>query len=342
MKRPLFIFVVCGSLAALAFWAFRAAPLPKPDPVATQAIPDLSKPELVKAAVEVPKPHQPDRRYVPPAVRDKSLQTLVNRRAENRVAGDISARIPEASPEDFPALLKVLQDSEDDDTVRHEVANLLRRSKCPGLPQSLLQVLNNPAEQPRFRSFAMQHLGGLAADMDDDARQPLLAKMRTALADKHYQVRSQALQNLLRLKDPQAGQTAAKWLTDYPPAPPASNPGGTPPNNPLKNTVQPESLQSQVIQRAANPEAERGTLVKQAIECVHDLDLKEHLPAIRKYARDPDIIIARAAIVALADWRDAESLPVMQAAADSKDPLLSRCGKAALERMRSAAPKPGE
>jgi HEAT repeat protein len=303
MKRPLFIFAVCGSLATLAFWTFHASPSSesKPEPAATQSISDLAKPEVVKAYVAAPKPHQPDRRYVPPAVRDKNLQTLVNRYAENRVAGDISARIPEALPEDFPALLKVLQDSEDDDTVRHEVANLPRRSKCPGLPQSLLQVLDNPAEQPRFRSFAMRHLGGVAADMDAAARQTLLARIQAALADKHYQVRSQALQNLLRLKDPQAGQTAAKWLTDYPPA--------------------------------GSDSLEKSTLVKQAIECVHDLDLKEHLPAIRKYARDPDIIIARAAIVALADWRDAESLPVMQAAADSKDPLLSRCGKAALERM---------
>jgi HEAT repeat protein len=314
MKRSLFIFAVCGSIAALALWAFRASPSPepKPEPVATQAIPDLSKPESIKAAVEVPKPHQPDRRYVPPAVRDKNLQTLVNRHAENRLSGDISARIPEASPEDFPALLKVLQDPEDDDTVRNEVANLLRRSKCPGLPQALLQVLDNPAEQPRFRSFAMQHLGGVFSDMDDDARQPFLARIQAALADKHYQVRSQALQNLLRQKDPQAGRTAAKWLTDYPPAPPVLNPGGTPPN----------------------PEAERGTLVKQAIECVQALDLKEYIPSVRKLAHDANPVVAIAAIVALANWRDAASLPVMQAAAQSKDPRLQACAQAALERMK--------
>jgi len=198
-------------------------------------------------------------------------------------------------------LLQVLTDVQDNDTVRNEVANLLRRSKCSDIAPALTKILDNPEEKPRFRSFAMQHLGGMVEEMDAESRQPFIAQIQTFLTDRHYQVRSQALQNLVRLKDPVGQQTAIKWLTNY-------------------QSVTTEAL-------------EKGTIIKQAIECVHSLELKEQIPAIRTYARDPNIVIARAAIVALADWHDEESLDAMKVAAASKDPLLARCGRAAVERM---------
>jgi hypothetical protein len=59
---------------------------------------------------------------------------------------------------DYPSLCKVLCDTSEDDVVRHEVASLLQRAKYSGLADVLCQVLDNPKEDARFRSFAAQHL----------------------------------------------------------------------------------------------------------------------------------------------------------------------------------------
>ena len=73
-----------------------------------------------------------------------------------------------------------------------------------------------------------------------------------------------------------------------------------------------------------------------AIRCVHDLDLREHIPAIRKHVRDPDEVVRIAAIVALSQWGDEESRPAFEEAAKSDVVRLQRAGKAALERLDQA------
>jgi len=70
-----------------------------------------------------------------------------------------------------------------------------------------------------------------------------------------------------------------------------------------------------------------------AIRCVKLLDLKEHIPAIRKYLYDKNNVIRIAAIAALSQWQDEQSKPAFQKAADSKSVRLQRAGKAALERL---------
>jgi hypothetical protein len=259
-------------------------------------------PEQKSIPVEAPKYSEKyDRNYRPPAVSDPKLAPLVNRYAQNRVKTDMFNRYPEAKPEDFPALLAVLSDTKDGDTERHEVAELLRRSQCPELQATLVKILDNPDETARFRSFVMQYLGMMAleASEDSEARQTLVTRTREALADKDFQVRAQALQNLSRLKDPVGVETAVKWL----------------------------------VYKSAD-DFERGYILNQAIRCVGDLDLKEHLPTIRQYARDPNNTVRIAAIVVLSNWNDVESLPAMQEAAEAKDPLVKKCGQEALKRMQ--------
>jgi hypothetical protein len=320
-------------------------------------------------------PEKYDRNYRPPIVSDPKLAPLVNRYAKNRVTPDMFNRYPEAKPEDFTALLTVLSDTKDNDTVRHEVEQILWRSKCPDLQATLFKIFDNPEEQHRFREFVMQYFGTMAleAPEDSETRQILVAKTKEALNDKHFQVRSQALQNLCRLKDPVGIQTAVKWLTDYKPV------GGT--GVPAREKAKFDSSSTSVFAREAGnsdvpahktgqPEAgnaktgiktadqgtgkaashtdtgkdarvtdldfERGHILNQAIRCIGDLDLKEHLPTIRTYARDPNSTIRIAALVVLSNWNDTESIPAMQEAAESKDPLLQSCGKAALKRMQSA------
>ena len=326
MKRLLFILVIIGCLVALLVWKFSSEPSLEAQPASLVFLP---APEVVKpepATVTVKAPVAPERPYSPPVVRDARLRALVNRDAHDRIPSDISARLSEVSPEDFPALLQVLTDPKDDDTVRNEVANLLVRSKCPDLPQTFIKVLDNPDEHARFRFYAMQFMGNYVAapDSDDSVRLLLLAKIKSSLSDKDFEIRSQALQHLVNLNNPVGQQTAVKWLTDYPLAPtqeaaPQADPAD-------KNTKPIESLRG--------PDFQRGTIIKQCIECVAKLGLKEHIPTIRKYVSDPNASIAEAAIIALTNWGDTESLPAMIEAAKSKDPLLRHCAKDNIDRMQ--------
>ena len=102
--------------------------------------------------------------YAPPEVSAPGLRGLVDRRLtlDERVPANITSVIPEVKDAgDLAVLIKLLSDPGEPDTVRHEVANLLRRSDYPGLETALLAVLENPAEKARFRGWAVQHLGGL-------------------------------------------------------------------------------------------------------------------------------------------------------------------------------------
>jgi hypothetical protein len=80
-------------------------------------------------------------------------------------------------------------------------------------------------------------------------------------------------------------------------------------------------------------ELERGGILNAVIRCCYDLKLKENIPAIRPFARDSNEVVRIAALVVLSDWRDKESLPAMQEAAESKSGRLSGCGKMAVAKM---------
>ena len=271
----------------------------------------ISAPAIAEIAVKVLPESEPKKYYVPPPVKDKKLAALVNRDAKDRIFTNMAARFPEVQhPEDFPALLSVLTDVKDDDTVRHEVAFLLMRSHCPDLVSIFFKILDSPEEQPRFRAFTMQYLFEMVQEFSNQSatEQLLTAKMRASLDDKNFEVRTQALQNLCRLKDEVGLQTAVKWL-DY-------------------SNYKPVSTEK--------TEFERATILKQAIEQIHAAGLKEHLDEIRQHVKDANAIIARAAIVTLADWKDTESLPLFQEAAKSSDPLLKSCAQTAIKKM--AAP----
>ncbi|MFH0939897.1 MAG: HEAT repeat domain-containing protein [Planctomycetota bacterium] len=260
--------------------------------------------------------------YSPPKVHDPQLAILVNRNAANRVTSDISARLPKVkNKDDFPALLSVLSDSQDDDTVRNEVASLLRRSNCSELLDTLMKVLNNTVEGPRFRAFVMQHLGQIVPDeqTDPDTRQKLIIRFRQALDDKDMPVRRQALQNLCRLNDAKGKETAIAWLN--------AKSAMAQPN--LLENAQAENL------RCHNADAVRDS----AIRCVFDLGLREHIPIIRQYVRDQNDVIRIAAIVTLSQWGDEESRPAFEEAAHSPVARLQRTGQAALKQLDQAKKK---
>jgi hypothetical protein len=67
-------------------------------------------------------------------------------------------------------------------------------------------------------------------------------------------------------------------------------------------------------------------------------NMREHIPAIRNYARSANDVIRIAAIVALSQWGDEESRPACEEAAKSTVVRLQHCGQAALKRLDSAKP----
>jgi HEAT repeat protein len=295
-SNRIIIVIVVLLLGVGAFFLGRnSCQQPVPPDKAQVAVP--AQPQST-AKLEVPKPQpppEPEKPYAPPLVRDPKLASLVDRNApENkRVPADIAFKLPAvANPEDIQVLLSVLADPKDTDTVRNEVINLLRRSKAPGLLDALCNVMDNPSEQPRFRSFAMQHIGLIAEGLpDSEAKKKAIAKMQAAIDDKDVAVCRQALQNLCRIKDPKGTEAAVKWLND-------------------------ESKDMDALRDIA-------------IRCVKDLDLKDQIPNVRKYVRDSNEVIRIAATVVLSEWGDEESRPAIREAAVSKDrnsgdtPLIS-------------------
>ncbi len=192
----------------------------------------------------------------------------------------------------------VLRDPQDDDAVRNEAANLLRRSDDAGLTDDLINVLKNPAEGPRFRSFCIQHLWQQLEKAGADEREKIVTVLHQSLSDRHVEVRREALLALVRMCDQKGQETAAAWLT------------------------------------APGPEAD--AVRDLAIRCVQELDLREYMPEIRKHIRASNEVVRIAAIVALSQWGDEESRPAFEEAAKLSSVRLQRAGKAALERLDKA------
>jgi hypothetical protein len=269
---------------------------------------------------------------VPPTFTDPALAEFVNKNSKlPRVTADQTARLPAIrNPADIPAVVAVLLDTSDDDTVRHEAAELLRRSHYAGLTEALIKVLQNPAERERFRSWAVQHLGTNALHAQitlagnnafpgpegavstaqrerAQAEQELLTTvpvLHTALTDRHDKVKCEALLALQRLGDPKALPTAEEWLA----APEAAR-------DPVRH------LAIRVVREAA--------VAKPALK-------EKHLPRMRELAGHTDESIRRFAIVTLGEWRDLPSRPLLEAAAKEGSPLVKSAAQAVLRRLNAA------
>jgi hypothetical protein len=269
---------------------------PALDPGESAAVPPPSLLRSVKARART-------RDYRPPPTESAAVAAFVNRDAKSRMTGDISSRIPRVDNEtDVQALVTVLRDTEDKDAIRHEAANILRRSGYRHLTEDVIAILDDPAEAERFRAFCVQHLWLSLAGADAAERETIAARLRRALGDPDVGVRREALLALVRAGD-DAGKTAAvEWLT----------------------------------QDGAGPVRDV------AIRCVQDLGLREHTPAIRRYLGDADEVVRIAAIVTLSEWGDAESRPAFEAAAASPSVRLQRAGRLALRRLDEAAGRGAE
>ncbi len=298
------LFLSTGALfIALTLWLFVASGSGSGEPRAQVEVnvSGVSEPAVTRTNSALPSLDLVQRRKVG----DPRLTPLVDSSlpVSQRISPDITAKIPSVSnAEDCKILAMVLTNPLDDDTVRNEVANLLRRSKYPGLTDALFHVLDHPAEKPRFRSFAVQHLWQQWDGADDDARGDIESRLRALIEDRHVEVRREALLALVRMKDPRGRETAVRWLA------------------------------------TSGPEFDGVRDL--AIRCVYDLNLREHLPLIRNHVRNPNETIRIAAIVALSYWKDEESRSAFEDAAESSVVRLQRAGKAALIRLAGKQGEP--
>lgn len=195
---------------------------------------------------------------------------------------------------DLDLLAHVLSDPAETDLLRHETANLLADEGYERLTDVLLYVLDNPVERERFRAFCVQHLWQRMEKAERDDARRIADRLIVALEDDDTAVRRESLLALMRGGHPAAMRTAEEWLND---------PGA------------------------------RG-LRDMAIRCMRDMQRRDQIDVIRSFLESGDEAERIAAIVTLAEWGDAKSIPAFEAAAQSENPRLQGAGQTALAAVR--------
>lgn len=143
---------------------------------------------------------------------NQDLRDFCDKKSKRRATADLNERIEDITTEaEAQALTAVLLDETDDDTVRNEAMNLLRRFRPDLLDANLLQVINRD-EPERIRSFACQHLG--VSLVSQGSASPLLPVVRNLMRDQHVAVRREALFALFQVKDAPAIEAIRSGLSD--------------------------------------------------------------------------------------------------------------------------------
>jgi HEAT repeat protein len=229
-----------------------------------------------------------------------ALDRFVNKQTgETRLTADFTSLVPRLDdPREIEAVVQVMSDWNDDDTVRNEAIDLLRRSNYSELDRRLIALLDRPFERERIRAFFVQHLGiGLinaTAVTEHATRQRLVS----ALEDRDLAVRREALSALVEVRD-RDGLARLERGLDAP---------------------------------------ELAAMQDLTIYLYHRLDDRRHLDAIRKRAYDPNQMVRISAVYVLGEWNDQASRPALSAAAMSNIHALRRAGELALGKLTSPIP----
>lgn len=294
MSKPARVLLFLG-LGVLVAGAALTLPWRAGAPAATAAIgpggADGSADHAPAAPGPAPRPRLPP---IHITTTDAGLAAFLDRESGERVTPDIAVRLPAVTgPEEVAAVLTVLREPHEEDTVRHEAINLLRRSGHPGLGDELLALLGRAEEGERFRAFLAQHLGADLPGLRDPERERVRAELRAALDDRHLAVRREALFWLARARDETALQRLERPLAD-----PAF-----------------------VELRAT------------AVNCLLELERSDRVAELRPLAHDPDPAVRIAALNALGMWRDEASRASFEEARGSAVERLQRAGALALRRL---------
>lgn len=313
MRKAFFLAVVMMIAVCVGSHVMAPRPAPAtfhpamPVPIEVQAmpadpVPVTAGPPIATASMGprqsgppvAPAPAQRSRRHLPDGC-PAALATFLDADAEGRVTADLVERLPALTePSHIAAVTAMLRDADEEDTVRNEAINLLRRSGCAALPEVLLSLLDQPGEQERFRSFVVQHLGvELAACSDPMLGSRLSGRLRLALQDAQPAVRREAFLALSQVQD-----AAVEDLL------------------------------------GADPSSPRHAGMRDlAIRLLVERDRREALPAVRALADDPDEATRIAAIHALGAWRDETSRPILEAARDAGQERTRRAATLALRAL---------
>jgi HEAT repeat protein len=238
-----------------------------------------------------------------PANKPDALVRLVDKESGDRFDSAVAYDLPAVeADEEIAAVVAVLLDHTDADTARHQAAELLRRSQWPGLSQALMQVLRNPEEQPRFRSWATQHLYNVHEVSDAVVQAEIAAALDGLVEDRDPEVRREALLSLSRIGSPAVVDAAVAWLGD------------------------------------SDDATEVSDL---AIRILRENDARNHIDIVRGFADSSHQPSRIAALVTLSQWNDHASRPAMERAANLPDTnanfRLRRCGQMALARLSPEA-----
>jgi len=176
------------------------------------------------------------------------------------------------------------------DSERNNAVNELRRLKYEGLEDLLILILARQHEKPRFRSFAVQHLGELFSEVSRGRGEVIRDKLRMFLNDRHTEVKREALLSLVRLKDPIGTTTCIAFF-----------------RKPRENEA----------------------LLDLLIRCMVELDKKEMAPEIRKLVSWNSEDVQVAAIAALGAFCDEASRSEVMNAIHSQNSRVRRAAEVA-------------
>ena len=236
----------------------------------------------------------------PPVLRsgNQALRRFVDKQtdaATPRLAGDFLEQVPRIETADeIAAIVYVMEDWTEDHAIRNEAMNLLARSNYEPFTMRLVALIDRPFEQERMRAFFVQHLGTSLLQITDHRQGRIRERLREALRDRHLAVRREAVGALAEARDP---------------------------------------LVVAALERGVGT-SEWDGMYDLAIYLCHQLDLKQHMAAIRAQATAADQQTRIAALYVLGQWRDQESRPAMEAAAASAVFQVRRAGEMALARLQ--------
>jgi HEAT repeat protein len=268
-------------------------------PLATRA-PHVSTPSSSSPATMTVQHEHAD-----PAETDNvELSHFLDRTRTDRVTFDISSRLPFlGNPHDIALVARMVQDDSEDDAARNEGINLLGRSEYDHLTELLFHVLDSEAERPRFRAFATQRLGMLMQRDEDSFVLDIAVRLRSALNDRHLEVRREALLALAHIQDSQASSIIQNGLGD--------------------------------------PEwADARDLI---IRCLYEEGAKGEIPAIRRFLSSGRESERIAALYVLGRWNDGASEEAIRlSSVDPANVRIRRAGLQALRALHPPQENPSD
>lgn len=215
--------------------------------------------------------------------KEKEIVALTN-------AEDI-AKVIRLNSKEIDVYIIALGEASRGDAARNEIINLLRRSDCKSLVDTLLPILEEKKETERFKSYIIQHLGvSLKEVSDKKSNENILNVLKKYMASNIDSLKGEAFLALLEVKD----EDALKFLTEC-----------------LKK-------------------GDDIVFLKLSIRYAYKLNKTECLELVRKYLKHENKVILMTAIYYLGQWKDKPSEVQINEYLNSNDPQIKEAAQLAI------------